>query len=124
MVSVWYMGRGAWWKLATLSPDNAIECAVDVLNKRGFARPYVLLEHTLVSIFHVFYMEVYNMLNCMLILEPCSLCAPQYLGGGEGGYSGKIVLGFSQTVITLTIHLQMLVLLKHACMRSKCSQLV
>ena len=31
--------------------DNAIECVVhgcDVLNKRGFARPYVLSEHTLV----------------------------------------------------------------------------
>ena len=31
------------------SPDNAIECVVhgcDVLNKRGFARPYVLSEHT------------------------------------------------------------------------------
>ena len=39
------------WKLATLSPDNAIECVVhgcDVLNKRGFARPYVPSEHTLV----------------------------------------------------------------------------
>ena len=35
----------------TLSPDNAMECVVhgcDVLNKRGFARPYVLSEHTLV----------------------------------------------------------------------------
>ena len=34
---------------ATLSPDNAIECVVhgcDVLNKRGFACPYVLSEHT------------------------------------------------------------------------------
>ena len=51
MVSVWCMGRG---KLATLSPDNAIECVVhgcDVLNKRGFARPYVLSEHTLVLIY-------------------------------------------------------------------------
>ena len=33
--------------LATLSPDNAIECVMhmrgcDVLNKRGLARPYVL----------------------------------------------------------------------------------
>ena len=36
MVSVWCMGRGAKWKLATLSPDNAIEClhGCDVLNKR------------------------------------------------------------------------------------------
>ena len=50
MVNVWCMG-GAYWKLATLSPDNAIECVVrgcDVLNKRGFALPYVLSEHTLV----------------------------------------------------------------------------
>ena len=31
--------------------DNAMECVVhgcDELNKRGFARPYVLSEHTLV----------------------------------------------------------------------------
>ena len=43
---------GAWEEgLATLSPDNATECVVhgcDVLNKRGFARPYMLSEHTLV----------------------------------------------------------------------------
>ena len=34
------------------SPNNAIECVVhgcDVLNKRGFTRPYVLSEHTLVN---------------------------------------------------------------------------
>ena len=50
MCGVWEEGLR---KLATLSPDNAIECVVhgcDVLNKRGFARPYVLSEHTLVTI--------------------------------------------------------------------------
>ena len=39
--------------VATLSPDNAIACVLhgcDVLNKRGFARPYVLSEHTLVIV--------------------------------------------------------------------------
>ena len=95
------MGRG---KLATLSSDNAIVHGCDVLNKRGFSRTYVLSEHTLVnfdSIFHAFYMVVYNMLIIVLILEPCSLCAPQYLGGGGGGGTqGE----FSQSVITLTIH--------------------
>ena len=48
-------GKGAKWKFATLSPDNAIECVVhgcDVLNKRGFARPYVQSEHTLVMATH------------------------------------------------------------------------
>ena len=45
-------GKRGLVKLATLSPDNAIEWVVhgcDVLNKRGFARPYVLSEHTLVK---------------------------------------------------------------------------
>ena len=49
---------GAWEEglsgsLLLFSPDNAIECvlhACDVLNKRGFARPYVLSEQTLVMI--------------------------------------------------------------------------
>ena len=48
------MGKRPQWKFATLSPDNAIlKCVVhdcDVLNKRGFARPYVLSKHTLVTI--------------------------------------------------------------------------
>ena len=58
---------GAWWKLATLSPDNAIERVVhgcDVLNKRGFARPYVLSEHTLVYMYskhvHVVHLHKQN----------------------------------------------------------------
>ena len=41
----------AWEERLKLSSDNAIECVVhscDAFNKRGFARPYVLSEHTLV----------------------------------------------------------------------------
>ena len=52
------MRRGAQWKLATLSPDNATECVVcmagcDVLNKKGFTRHYVLSEHTIVYIIYL-----------------------------------------------------------------------
>ena len=43
-------GKGGLVEACYSSPDTAIECVVhgcDVLNKRGFTRPYVLSEHTL-----------------------------------------------------------------------------
>ena len=46
------LGKRGLVEACSLSPDNAIEYVVhgcDVLNKRGFARPYMLSEHTLVS---------------------------------------------------------------------------
>ena len=48
MCGTWEEGLSG--SLLLFSPDNAIVHGCDVLNKRGFARPYVLLEHTLVVI--------------------------------------------------------------------------
>ena len=69
MVSVWCMGRGASSLLLFLLTMQ--ECFVrgcDALNKRGFARPYVLSEHTLVSIV--------NTVDWLLYSEPCAQWSP------------------------------------------------
>ena len=55
MCGAWYEGLSesllSGLVKSLLSPDDAIECVVhgcNVLNKSGFASPYVLSEHTLV----------------------------------------------------------------------------
>ena len=76
---------GAWLSgslHATPSPDNAIECVVhgcDVLNKKGFAHPYVLSEHTLVIISLITPCQAADRCVCKQSVAPDPL-TPQKVG--------------------------------------------